>query len=110
MMIETSRPGLSAECEPGNWLRRIDGAILHELPAEPPLHAQVSARDLVIHRRRDAHDVIVLHAELQRAADAAVRADRVGDGLLRLVPHRGLTQVVLRLEHERAGGTDADAV
>ena len=36
--------------------------------------------------------------------------DRVGDGLLRLVPRAGLPHVVLRLEHQRAGRTDADAV
>ena len=55
-------------------------------------------------------DLVVLHVQLERAADAAVRADRVGDGLVRLVPGAGLAHVVLALEHQRAGRADADAV
>ena len=37
-------------------------------------------------RRGDLHDRVVLHVQLELAADAAVGADRLGDGLLRLVP------------------------
>ena len=47
---------------------------------------------------------------LDRAADAAVRADRVGHGLGRLVPGARLAHVVLGLEHQRAGRADPDAV
>ena len=47
---------------------------------------------------------------LDRAADAAVRADRLGHGLGGLVPGARLAHVVLGLEHQRAGRADADAV
>src|SRR5678816_1957744 len=85
-------------------------AVLHELPAEAALHAQVAVRHVVIEGRGDADDRVVLHAELEGAADAAVRADRVGDGLARLVPLARAAEVELALEHERARGADADAV
>src|SRR5689334_20551140 len=44
------------------------------------------------------------------AADTAVRADRVDLRLRRLVPRALLAQLVLGLEHERAGRADGDAV
>src|SRR5437867_11582226 len=84
--------------------------VLHKPPPEPPLDAQVPARDVVVQRRRDLHDLVVLHAELEGATDSAVGADGVGLGLLRLVPGAGAAHVVFALEHQRAGGADADAV
>ncbi len=63
-----------------------------------------------VERRRDLDDLVVLDVQRQRAADAAVRADRVGRRLRRLVPRAGRAHVVLGLEHQRAGRTDADAV
>ena len=44
------------------------------------------------------------------AAHAAIRTDRIGAGLAGFVPRAGLAHVVFGLEHQRAGGTDADAV
>src|SRR6267143_6003727 len=84
--------------------------VLHELPAEPPLDAEVAAGDVVVQRGGDLDDLIVLHAQLQGAADATVGADGVGLSLLRFVPGAGAAHVVFALEHERAGGADADAV
>jgi hypothetical protein len=54
--------------------------------------------------------VVVLDVQRERAADAAVRADRVGHWSARLVPRAGGAHVVLALEHQRAGRADADAV
>src|SRR6185312_2944674 len=85
-------------------------AVLHVLVPEPALHAEVAARDPVIERRGDLHDRVVLHVQLQAAADAAVGADRLGHGLLALVPGAVLAHVVLALEHQRAGRADRDAV
>ena len=61
-------------------------AAVHELETEPPLDAQMAVRDLDIERRGDLHDPIVLNVERERAADATIRADRVGLRLPRLVP------------------------
>ena len=49
---------------------------LHVLVAEAPLDAEVAARHVVVVGARDLHDRIVLHVQLEIAADAAVRADR----------------------------------
>jgi len=48
--------------------------------------------------------------QLEHAADTAVRAHGLGDLLLLLVPGARLPHVVLALEHQRPGRTDADAV
>src|SRR5262245_29904078 len=109
--IRSSGPLLRrVQSRPAVLPARPGTAVLHELPPEPPLDAQVAARHVVIERRSDLHDRVVLDAKLQRAADAAVGADGVGLGLLRLVPGAGTAHVVLGLEHQRAGGADADAV
>src|SRR5581483_11688734 len=83
---------------------------LGELVAEPPLDAQVAARDVVIERRGDLHDLVVLNVQLHVTADAAVRADRLHHALPGLVPVALPPQVVLALEHQRAGRADPDAV
>src|SRR5688572_29619575 len=88
----------------------LSAAILHELPPKPSLDAEVPARDVVVQRRGDLDDLILLDAQLKRAPDPAVRADGVRLGLHRLVPGTSFPHVVLALEHERAGGADADAV
>src|SRR5581483_1782749 len=85
-------------------------AALGELVAEPPLDAQVSVRDVVVERRGDLHDLVVLDMELHVTADAAVRADRLHDALPRLVPGSLRAHVVLALEHQRARRAHADAV
>src|SRR5712691_9118849 len=85
-------------------------SLLHELVAEASLDAQVSRGDAVVERRRDLDYRVVLHVQLEHAADAAVGAHRLGDRLLALVPGAGLAHVVLALEHQRAGRADADAV
>ena len=87
------RPG-AAESTPRRLRSR---PVLDELVAEPPLDAEVAARDVVIVRRRDLDDVAVLHVQRQVAADAAVRADGVDLLLLRLVPGAGLAQIELAL-------------
>src|SRR5260370_32684029 len=48
--------------------------------------------------------------QLEHAADAAVRAHRLGHRLPPLVPGAGLPHVVLALEHERPGRAHPDAV
>jgi hypothetical protein len=48
--------------------------------------------------------------QLEHAADAAVRAYRLGYLLPVLVSCAGLSHVVLALEHERSGRTHPDAV
>ena len=85
-------------------------AVLDELEAEAALDAEVAVGHRRVERRADLHDRVVLDVELERAADAAVRADRLGHGLGALVPRAGRAHVVLGLEHQRAGRADADAV
>src|SRR6186997_2213636 len=48
--------------------------------------------------------------QVELAADPAVRTDRAGDGLFRFVPRAGFAHLVFGGEHQRAGGTDPDAV
>src|SRR5262245_9458845 len=48
--------------------------------------------------------------ELEVATDATVGTDRLSNGLLRLVPGSRLAMIVLRLEHQSAGGTYRDTV
>src|SRR5205814_7077904 len=85
-------------------------SFLHELKTETPLDAQVARGDAVVEGRRHLHDPVVLHVQLQHAADPAVRTHRLGDRLLRLVPRPRGTHVVLALEHQRPRRADADAV
>ena len=63
-----------------------------------------------VHRRGDLDDLVLLDVERQRAAHAAIRADRVGQRLRRLVPGAGRAHLVLAPEHQRAGRADTDAV
>ena len=84
--------------------------VLDELEAEPTLDAQMAVGHRRVHRRGHLDDLVVLDVERERAADAAVRADRVGHGLGRLVPRAGLAHLVLGPEHQGAGRADADAV
>src|SRR5260370_24646580 len=48
--------------------------------------------------------------QLEHAADAAVRANRLGHRLPLLVPGAGLPHVVLALEHQSPGRAHPDAV
>src|SRR3954447_13739567 len=89
---------------------RLGRAVLHVLEAEAALDAQAAVRHAVVERRGDLHDLVVLDMQLEAAADAAVRADRLGYGLGGLVPLACLSHVVLALEHERPGRADGDAV
>src|SRR5689334_11356982 len=70
----------------------------------------MTAADVVVEGRGHLDDPVVLHVQFEVAADAAVGADRGGDGLLGLIPGPGLAHVVLALEHQRAGRADPDAV
>src|SRR5438552_12768580 len=83
---------------------------LHVLEPESAFDAQVTVRDVLVHRRRHLHDRVVLDVDLQLAADAAVRTDRVRDGLSLFVPGASRTHVVLALEHQRSGRAYPDAV
>src|SRR5262245_29759162 len=80
------------------------------LPAEAALDAEVALRDSGVERRGHLDDRVVLHVQGERAADAAVGADRGRLRLAALVPLAGAAQVELRLENERAGRAHADAV
>src|SRR3954452_3602356 len=90
--------------------RRPLGQQLDELDAEPALHAQVAVGDAGVEGREHLHDPLVLHVQRQRADDPAVGADRVGDGLPRLVPRARLAELVLGAEHQRARRAHVDAV
>src|SRR5262249_40023894 len=70
----------------------------------------MAVADIVIERGGHLHNLIVLHVERQRAPHSAVGADRVGGGLLLLVPLPGPPPLVLAAEHESASGTDADTI
>src|SRR5438477_5947077 len=78
----------------GLVLRRLR-AVLDELEPEAALDAEVPAGDVVIERRGHLYDLVVLHVELEVAADTAVRADRLRDGLVGLVPGALLAHLVL---------------
>src|SRR3990172_8376836 len=64
----------------------------------------------LIERGSHLHDLVVLHVELEVAADSAVGTDGAGHALTRLVPGAVLPSVMLALEHERARRADPDAV
>src|SRR5689334_15755110 len=83
---------------------------LDELPAEAAFDAEVAIGDVVVCGRGDLYDAVFLDVELESAADAAVGTDCIGLGLARLVPRPGVPHVALALEHQSAGGADADAV
>ncbi len=70
----------------------------------------MAARHTIFDRRGDLHDLVILDVQRQRAADAAIGADRVGFGLLLFLPLAALAQLVFRGKHQRAGRADADAV
>src|SRR6185437_11755882 len=91
-------------------LRLARVAILHEPPAEPPLDAEVALGDRILERRRRLHDLVAVDVQRQRAAHAAVWTDRVGRRHSRLVPGPNDSAIEFRLCHQRAGGTDGDAV
>src|SRR6478735_9215270 len=63
--------------------------IVDELEAEAALDAQMAVGHRRIGGRRDLDDAVVLGVQGDCAADPAVRADRVGLRLRRLVPGAG---------------------
>src|SRR6187401_1353133 len=88
----------------GTWAR------VDEAPAKPALDAQIALGDGVVERRGRLHDLAVLDVQRQRAADTAIRTDRVGRRLARFVPRALAPQVELPARHERARRADGDAV
>src|SRR5262245_5403561 len=74
-----------------------------EPPSEATLDAEVPERDRGIERRGRFDNAAVLDMERQGTSDSAIRADRVGSGLLRFVPAPGGAQIELALGHERPG-------
>src|SRR5690349_357531 len=85
--------------------RLIVGGRRDETPAEAALDTEISRGDRVVERRRGLHDLAVLDVQRERAADAAIRADRVGPGLPRFVPRSCRTQIELAARHQRARRT-----
>src|SRR5215472_15685655 len=83
---------------------------LHELPTEAAFDARVAAGHVVVQRRGHAYDLAVLLVHRKIAAHAAVGADGVRVRLPRFIPRAGLAHIVLALEHQGPGGTDANAV
>src|SRR5271154_2618602 len=72
---------------------------LNEAVSEASFDAEVAFGYVVVVRRRDLDDLAVLRVEGEGAADTAVRADRVGLGLLLLAPLAGGAQLVLARRH-----------
>ncbi len=64
----------------------------------------------MVKRRGHANDLAFLLVHGEVAAYSAIRADGVSLGLPAFVPSAGLAHVIFALEHQRAGGADADAV
>src|SRR5262249_15274203 len=83
---------------------------LNVLEAEAALDAQVAARDVVVVGARHLDDRVVLHVQLEGAADTAIGTDRLRHGLLVLAPVTRLAELVLGAEHERARRAHGDAV
>ena len=108
----TTCDGASCLLTPTRVARRLSAgaAVLDELEAEAALDAEVAVGHRRVERRIDLHDRVVLDVEIERAADAAIRADRLGHRLGALVPGPGGAHVELGLEHQRARRADADAV
>ena len=50
---------------------------LYELPTKAAFDTQVTVRHGMIEGRSDAHNLVFLRVNRQRAADAAIRADRI---------------------------------
>ncbi len=84
--------------------------ILHELPAEAPLDAQVSLRHRVVDRRTDFHNLAILCVYRHSATHPAIRTNGFRARLARFVPRSRGTHLVFDFAHERAGGAYADAV
>ncbi len=72
----TRRAAEVVRWRPSRLLLAPPPRLLHVLVAEAPLDAEVAAGDVVVVGARDLHDRIVLHVQLEVAADAAVGADR----------------------------------
>src|SRR5260221_3249788 len=90
--------------------RHVLRPVLDELVAEASLDAEIPECYVVVVRRRHFHDRVVLYVQRQVAADAAVGADRVHLRLARLVPRSVAPHLEFAHGHQRARGTDCDAV
>ena len=84
--------------------------VLYVLKTETTLDAQVAVGYRVIAWRSDFDDLVVLYVQRERAANATIRADRVGLRLLLFLPCAGLAHVVLTRKHECTSGADLNAV
>src|SRR5687768_14307339 len=91
-------------------IRSSPSGVLHEAPPEPALDAQVAQSDAIVERRRGVDDLAVPYVKGKGAADAAIRTNRIGRRLARLVPVPALAQLVLAHRHQRARRADGDAV
>src|SRR5437762_13313770 len=83
---------------------------LGELPPEAAFNAEIPLRNGMVKRRRHFQDLPLLRVYCQFAAHPAIRTDRVGLGLLSLIPRPRGSHVVLGLEHQRARWAYTDAV
>src|SRR5258708_18456378 len=61
-------------------------------------------------RRSHADDPVILRVNSEVAANTAVGADGIGASLARFIPGSGLPHVVFALEHQSAGGANANTV
>src|SRR5271163_4703431 len=64
----------------------------------------------MVKRRGHANDLAFLLVHSEVTAYAAIRTDRVSLSLAAFIPCAGLAHVIFALEHQGAGGADANAV
>src|SRR2546429_5705905 len=74
--------------------------ILHELPAEAPLDAQVSLRHRVVDRRTDFHNLAILCVYRHSATHPAIRTNGFRARLARFVPRSRGTHLVFDLDRK----------
>lgn len=65
---------------------------------------------IVVQRRGDFHNVIILDMQGKRAPHATIWADGVRLSLFIFFPGAGLPQLVLTTEHQRASRADANTI
>ena len=87
-----------------------DHTILHELPTESAFNTEMPMANIVVERRRNFHDLVVLYVQRQGATYATIRTDRVRLGLRAFIPGPILPALVFTAEHQRASGAHTDAI
>ena len=85
-------------------------AILDKLPTEASFDAEMAVSHVLVERRSDPDNVVLLHMQSQGAADTTVGTDGVRLFLLLFVPRSCQAHFVFAAEHQRTRGANADAV